>query len=252
MDRLDLYFDVQEVPEKKKVKTFVALLPPKLFQLLKNLLYPETFDKKTFAQLKEILQKHVSPKPLIQTSRHTFINRKQKEGETITHYLSELRKLIVPCQYSEVIFNELLRDIFVAGIRSSAILNRLFEHEPQPLDKTFTIALSVEKASEGAVEMLQPNRKDAATINKVRVQPKKNTNGTQFDTKQSGKQKTDSLQKKEQTAEQPSEGKKTVKCNKYGYTNHLTRDCKRTDLKCTYCSRDGHLEAVCFGKKKGI
>ena len=41
-------------------------------------------------------------------------------------------------------------------------------------------------------------------------------------------------------------------CNACGKNNHFTKDCRnRSQLKCTFCLREGHVESVCFAKKRG-
>lgn len=129
LERLEAYFLMRNVPEHKKGHTFVSLLSPKNFSLLKTLLHPETYDRKSYGDLKDVLRKHLNPTPLVIPSRHAFINRKQHEGESIAQYTSELRRLAANCKYNEAMLNTMLRDVFVSGLRSRVILDRLFEED---------------------------------------------------------------------------------------------------------------------------
>lgn len=117
IDRLTAYFDLNNVIQDKKVKILVTALSPKLFSLLKSLLFPKTYTDKTYEELVNILKNHLNPKPLVIPSRFTFINRKQKEGESVSSYIAELRKLSLNCQYSEIFLNTMLRDVFVSGLK---------------------------------------------------------------------------------------------------------------------------------------
>jgi len=66
---------VHSYDEAKKKASFLALLPSTTFQLLKNLIYPSTFDTETYENLKLKLTAHLKPTPLRIPSRHaTFWN----------------------------------------------------------------------------------------------------------------------------------------------------------------------------------
>lgn len=146
LDRLKTYFKVHKVPDTAKAGALVSLLSPKLFGLLKDLLHPETHEKNTFEELEKILTNHFSLPPLVIPRRFALINRKQQEGESITAYMSELRKLAAHCKYTSELLNTMLRDVFVGGIRHKYILDRLFEEDDIQLSKTLEIAL-MERAS---------------------------------------------------------------------------------------------------------
>lgn len=75
LDRLDSHFQLHGVSESNKAHCLVAALPPKLFKLMKNLLYPATFDKKTYSELKTVLSNHLNPVPLVIPSRHALFTQ---------------------------------------------------------------------------------------------------------------------------------------------------------------------------------
>ena len=73
----------------------------------------------------------------------------------MSSYLEHLRKLVIPCRYSGVMLNEMLRDVFVCGLNSKSILDRLFEEDEIDLGKTIKIAMAVETASESSTTHLK-------------------------------------------------------------------------------------------------
>lgn len=87
-------------------------------------------------------------------SRHSFSKRAQQEGESISDFMAELRKLAIPCQFSAATLSERLRDAFVAGISSRSTLDRIFEEDDADLDRVYKIALAIEKAEISAQAML--------------------------------------------------------------------------------------------------
>lgn len=155
IDRFTAFLDVQNISIEKRGKVFISCLSPKLFTLLNSLIAPAKPADKNFDELKSVLSKHLNPKPLIIPARHTFLNRKQQENESISSFMAELRNLAVTCSYSDDILNIMLRDVFVSGLRNNQILSRIFEEKDDiDLEKTFNIALAMEKAFQGAKELI--------------------------------------------------------------------------------------------------
>ena len=69
----------------------------KTYSLLRNLTSPNKPSEKDYATLVKLLKDHLSPKPLIIAERFRFHKRNQREGETVTQYIAELRKLAEFC-----------------------------------------------------------------------------------------------------------------------------------------------------------
>ncbi|CAB0000711.1 unnamed protein product [Nesidiocoris tenuis] len=239
IDRLQAYFKVKQVAETEKADLFVSMLSPQLFALLKNLLYPATYEAKTYTELKEILGKHLNPAPLVIPSRHAFINRKQREGESISQYISELRKLASFCKYNENILNIMLRDVFVSGLRSKIILDRLFEEDDPELDKTISLASAIEKASEGTSEILSPIQ----LVNKVETRNKFSKSRKPIKTR--NRQSTNS----NQPPPRSSSKQRPITCLRCGIPNHKAPDCKVKNLFFNYCKMNTHALEACLRRK---
>ena len=96
VERLDQYLEANNINDKK-VPAFISLIGPKTYGLLKSLLAPEKPSTKSYKDLIEILGKHLDPKPLVIAERFRFHKRDQREGESVTAYLAELRRLTEHC-----------------------------------------------------------------------------------------------------------------------------------------------------------
>jgi hypothetical protein len=79
---------------------------------------------KTYDQLTQLLNKHLSPKPLIIAERYRFYKRDQQEGESVNEYVAQLRKLSKYCEFSAFL-NDALRDKIVCGVRNVHMQKRL-------------------------------------------------------------------------------------------------------------------------------
>ena len=58
LECLDCYFTVKEVDDAKKVQTLIVGLQPRQYQVLKDLVAPETPVSKSFDSLTTLLKKH--------------------------------------------------------------------------------------------------------------------------------------------------------------------------------------------------
>ena len=93
-ERLGYYFianDVQD-PAKKKV-ILLTVWGPSTFQLLKNLLQPNTPESKPYTDLVDLLSNHFNPSPSIIMQRFKFNTRIRKDNESVATYVAELKRL---------------------------------------------------------------------------------------------------------------------------------------------------------------
>ena len=225
LERFEAYTKMQNVPEDKRGLALISNLSPKHYNLLKNLLAPENPSVKDYETLKSTLQLHLNPKPLIIPSRHILLNRKQREGETISEFMAALRSLTVPCAYDATMLNVMLRDVFVSGLRDKAILNRIFEEDNITLDDTLKIALAMEKALKSSSEILE-----------------KPTNIHSF-----GMGKNNKNVGKKGKIGYAAKNKSCTRCNG---TDHDRNGCKFRTSECRFCKKIGHIEKACFAKQK--
>jgi hypothetical protein len=93
------------------------LIGEKTYSLLRDLTFPDKSSTKTYNQLTQLLNKHVSPKPLIIAERYRFYKRDQKEGESVNECVAELRKLSKYCEFSAFL-SDALRGKIVCGLRN--------------------------------------------------------------------------------------------------------------------------------------
>lgn len=100
----------------------------------------------------EILQNHLSPKPLFIAEHFCFHKRDQNEGEGVSTYVAELNKLSEHCQFGENL-NDTLRDRFVCGQKHEHIQKRLLTESDLTFAKAVEIAMAMEIATKDAFEL---------------------------------------------------------------------------------------------------
>ena len=140
LERLQLYFAVNNVAEERKVPVLLMVIGPKVYMLLRGLLDLTLPKEKSYADLEKALTDHYEPKPLIIAERFNFYKREQAAGESLTDYQAELRCLARTCEFGSFL-NEALRDCLVVGMRSESIQRRLLT------EANLTLAKALEKRS---------------------------------------------------------------------------------------------------------
>ena len=91
MERLQQYFIAKDV--KTADKQHAVLLSVVGGQTIRNLLAPAKPAEVTFAEIVDAVQKHVQPRPSIIVERFNFHSRARCQGEDVSTYVAELRKL---------------------------------------------------------------------------------------------------------------------------------------------------------------
>lgn len=124
VERVELYFEANDIPESKKTPALLSLMGSKTYTLLRNLMAPEKPATKTFTQIVKTLQDHLSPEPLLIAERFRFHKRAQYENENIATFVAELRKLAERCQFGTNL-DDSLQDRFVCGLMSESTQKRL-------------------------------------------------------------------------------------------------------------------------------
>ncbi|KAM7300563.1 uncharacterized protein ISCGN_016174 [Ixodes scapularis] len=209
-ERLTSFLIVNGVPESDKVHAFLSIIGPKTYALLKSLTAPELPSTKSFEYLKKALGDHLSPKPSIIGERAKFHRRAQHEGESISEYVAELRKLSQTCDYGSVL-DESLRDRFVCGLLREDIQRVLFTEDSKlTFQKAVERAQAMEAAKQSAAEARVGNS-SVTDVHKV----------------------------------QAGNEKQRDSCYRCGSSRHRSQECPHRQSVCHKCGKKGHIQRVC-------
>ncbi|KAL5517983.1 hypothetical protein EMCRGX_G003642 [Ephydatia muelleri] len=152
MERMDEFLIANGVDDdRKKVAVLLSTVGPSTYRLLKDLLVPTLPSTQSFDEIREVLQGHFQPKPLVIAERFKFHQRNQSESESVVQYLAELHKLAKTCEF-KAFLDEALRDRFVCGLRAQSIQKRLLSEAALDLKKALEVAQGGQKG--GAANLL--------------------------------------------------------------------------------------------------
>lgn len=248
IERLEQFFSINKISDENKLSLFIAVMGPELYSVLKNLLVPKKPADKTFNDVIAVLKYHYAPKKNITYERFIFNKRVQKEGEPISEFAIQLKKLASSCDFKDFL-DDALRDKFLCGLRSNEIQGKLLS-EGSSLDfkKALEIAMVMEDASQ-SVRHLHPHnygdrnissvenevnavkyggRPSKITYNQYRRKP--NPNGGNSDGCFGKTHNMSNLTNKD-----------CYRCGK----GHDAKSCPYRNYSCHKCNKLGHLATVC-------
>ena len=115
VERLELFFDANDVSNDKKKASLLSLVGPKTYSLLRGLTSPQKSKDKTYKEIIELLEGHLSPVPLEIAQRYKFHKRCQKPNESISDFVAALKQMTEHCNFGGFL-PQALRDRFVCGM----------------------------------------------------------------------------------------------------------------------------------------
>ncbi|KAK3874855.1 hypothetical protein Pcinc_020237 [Petrolisthes cinctipes] len=140
LERLDLYFEANDVPEEKRTPTLLSLVGPKRYSSLRDNLTPIKPSDKGYTELVEMLK---APEPMEMMERFRFYKRSQKPGESVVQYVDVLKHMTRFCNFGNFV-DEAIRDRLVCGISDTNIQKKLINERTLTLDSAVVVAKAME------------------------------------------------------------------------------------------------------------
>lgn len=158
-DRCDAFIAANDVAEEKRANFFLAVVGVIAYRLLKDLCSPNLPNTKSYGDLKQLLQDHYSPRPIVIAERHRFWTATQGENESISCFIVRLKNVSAHCNFGTFL-EEALRDRLVSGLHAkmSKTQTQLFSRADLTLEDAMTKLLLADKiASIATKDYLNPS-----------------------------------------------------------------------------------------------
>ncbi|KFB35653.1 hypothetical protein ZHAS_00002525 [Anopheles sinensis] len=146
LERMDIFFQVNEVEEDKKTVMLLTLGGAALYSLSSKMVLPGKPSSVAYEKLCLKLKKQLEQKVNIVAERFNFRNCIQKH-ESVVDYIVELKTLTQSCDFKCCLLNS-LRDQLVAGVRDDGLRKRLLRENNLTFETAETIARTWEAADE--------------------------------------------------------------------------------------------------------
>ena len=116
-ERLESYFIANDIITDTAKRRSILLngVGPSTYRLIKTLALPGSTNDFKFEELVDMVKTHFNPKPSPIIKRFEFNNRCQKDGETVSQFVADYRRITKHCEY-ETVLNDMLRDRLMNGI----------------------------------------------------------------------------------------------------------------------------------------
>ena len=212
LERVDIFFQANNIAKEKQVGIFLSLIGTKTYGLLRDLVAPAKPKEKSLAELTKTLRTHFH-----------FNQRNQLPNESIADYMATLRKLATSCKFQDFL-DEALRDRFVSGICSSSIRKRHLTEEELMSAAALQLAQSMESAQNSSTKL---QGSETPSINYTST-PSHRERGFR-----------------------PPAGARSVHrstskpCYRYG-GKHLPTNCRFIEVTCNKCHKKGHIARACM------
>uniref|UniRef100_A0A8C5PU77 Reverse transcriptase domain-containing protein n=1 Tax=Leptobrachium leishanense TaxID=445787 RepID=A0A8C5PU77_9ANUR len=227
VERFEQYLTANGILETKQVAVFLTAIGAKVYDTLRDLLYPEKPASKPLAVLVTLLRAHYPPQPIEIAERWKFYKRHQEPGESV----SALRKLASTCQFGEYLVTA-LRDQFVMGLQCEAMSKRLLTKKELTLHKAMDIASIMEQVTKEA-DALHRKQKTEQEVEIFHT-----------DTREWYKRNKQYNSLRQRTVHgEPQNG-----CYRCGVASHESHSCRFRNAVCHSCGNKEHTKRVC---KKG-
>ena len=231
-ERFEMYLLANGIGEDNiKRAVFLSSVGGPTYKLLRSLV-GETVKTKTFAELVTALKDHLHPVPNVIAERFHFFKRDRKSGESVSDYITELRRLSQHCGFGAEL-NTYLRDRFVCGLNSEGIQQKLLTLKDLTLAKAVDTARSFESASRDAKLIRGGNGASVHQASVAGSHEECEEGVHKLGQSWSGKQ---SMEKRE--------------CYRCGNKGHISTGCPYATYACHRCGKIGHLEKRCRSEEK--
>ncbi|UYV63694.1 K02A2.6-like, partial [Cordylochernes scorpioides] len=213
LERFESYCIANDIVKiVKKKATFFSLCGRETYNIIRTLTSPKNPLETEWEELVTRIKKYFDPTPNIIVQRFKFTKRLQMPNETISEFITALKKIAEKCEFPDV--EDRLRDALVCGILNEEIQSMLLMNSML----TFKVAQEMALAHEAAV-------KNVAEIKNGKPQEEINVMGRAVKVRR--------------------RNEKIFKCFRCGYTNHREEQCFFKDKRCFKCQKLGHISRVC-------
>ena len=99
VERLEIFFEVNNVPMDKQALSILTLMGSKMYALPRSITAPRRPKELTYKEIVDTLTQHLEPKPIVTAERYKFHKAEQEQSESIRDYLAKVQRLAETCDF---------------------------------------------------------------------------------------------------------------------------------------------------------
>ena len=229
IERLQQYFVANDIKGNERQRAvLLSICGASTYQLIRSVVSPAKPTEKTFDELVTLLREHYFPKPSVTMQRFVFNSRSRKQGESVTTFVADLRRLSEYCEFGDSLV-EMLRDRLICGINNDRMQRHLLAESKLSFEKAYELSQAMETADHDARELQGP---PTAALNKLH-------------------KATSAVARNFPTTSTRLVNHKNSRSNCYRCGGkHFANECKFHQSECRFCKKVGHIKRACRSKLK--
>lgn len=268
IERFENYATLKNIRNDEKLlkQTFLNCVGSDIYTTIVTINAPQTIEDLSYEEIIKSLKSFIDPPANEIISQHRFLSCIQSKTETVSEYVTALRKFLPDCKfqcsnYQKSISDNFLLAQFIRGLYNPIIRERLLDQAKLDFQEALNKALAIESSLRDSGEMKSNisskngSLSNETTVNRI-SRPRRRNYSPQYrgaDSKHRSKSlnyrsKSRSRFNKSQSRVNYKELRIADLCIKCGKNNHKTSDCfaQRHKLKCDSCHKVGHVSRVCI------
>ena len=177
VQRFDLYMlatGKNTKPDGQKTVLYLTIAGEDALRLYNTFKWEQSEDKENLEKIKEKFKAYCQSNTSQAFLRHQFFKQSKHQGETIDHFITELKTLAKECEFGDLT-DSLIRDNIICGVISDVVRERMLRESNKDLAKAKEICRAAE-ASKTQIESMNSSASgetNATTaVHKVGVKPK--------------------------------------------------------------------------------
>ena len=215
--------------EKIQVATLLHVLGRECVEIYSHFVWDDAEDRHKIVEVEEKFKAHCEPLTSKNFNRHLFIERKQKDGETVDEFCSALKTLAKNCDLGEK-EESWVTSMLVLGLKDLRLKERLMEK-----DRNLEETLQAARIAETSKQHMKSLKSDSGKFESVDSLARK---GTRHRGKPSRYVKTG------QKSEPSRDRKERMSCRNCG-SAHDQASCPATGRSCHKCKKMNHFAKMC-------
>jgi len=242
VERVKIYFRANEVLDADRQRDiFLTVVGSTCYDRLVDLLAPRSPSEVSLDESVDILTTHYDPKPSKRVQRFHFNNRVQKQDESISDYIAELRRLAQYCEYGTQL-EDMLCDRLIVDVRNDDLRRKLMTQTDAGFQRALEIAIAHETAARDA-RVVTVDQGGTST-------PSETTSEVHLIHRQpSQAAHRGSRRPLSTTSTSPSAPKAGTSQSCAGCGGaHRRSECRFRNAECRVCWKLGHISTVCRSK----
>ncbi|MDY6929942.1 MAG: RNase H-like domain-containing protein [Pseudomonadota bacterium] len=225
LDRFDIWCNLQKGYKSEQLSAvFLTVGGKEVYDLLKDLAFPDTPVKLPLETLQTMLKNHIVPKNFSMTERAKFDNMTRGPNVPYREFVRQLQRQAAQCDFGETLQERLL-DRLIAGINDIDLQRAIIERPAVTFNTAREICTQREDLHAATTQ------RSSVLFQRRNFKPVRNTNAPDN-------------RPHRPNASQSHPKRQADKCLSCGQL-HPRSTCRFRNAKCHACGKNGHIRAVC-------